>query len=156
MDFDVNGDTHTENFSPYQHKQARIIEFPKTYGSFATTFANSVPFSEARFLAQVNPEDESDIDVPFYVAAHEISHQWWGNQLLPADVLGAKMLTESMAEYSALKVLEKEYGKSQIRKFLKFLSVHEKTSTQIRRQISALVLSGRLPRRNRRKPYRIV
>ena len=47
-----------------------------------------------------------------------MAHQWWGNQLIPADVLGARMLTESMAEYIALKVLEKEYGKGRMRQFL--------------------------------------
>ena len=46
------------------------------------------------------------------VAAHELTHQWWGNPVIPADMLGAKMLTESLAEYTALKVLEKEYGTS--------------------------------------------
>ena len=32
-------------FSPYQHKQLRIIEFPG-YRSFAQSFANTVPYSE--------------------------------------------------------------------------------------------------------------
>ncbi len=104
-------------FGPYQHRQARIIEFPLTLGGFATTFANSIPFSEAQFLTDVR---EQSIDFPFYIAAHEMAHQWWGNQLIPADVLGAKMLTESMAEYTALKVLEKEYGKDKVRRFLRF------------------------------------
>ncbi len=108
---------NTKYFSPYQHQQARIIEFPNSLGSFATTFANSIPFSELRFIADV---ETGAIDFPFYVAAHEMAHQWWGNQLLPADVLGAKMLTESLSEYTALKVLEKQYGKDQMRKFLKF------------------------------------
>lgn len=104
-------------FGPYQHRQARIIEFPLTLGGFATTFANSIPFSEAQFLTDVR---EQGIDFPFYIAAHEMAHQWWGNQLIPADVLGAKMLTESMAEYTALKVLEKEGGKDKARRFLRF------------------------------------
>ncbi|MCB0593379.1 MAG: hypothetical protein H6557_22465 [Lewinellaceae bacterium] len=108
---------NTRHFSPYQHRQARIIEFPATVGRFATTFANSIPFAEIHFIADTR--DESAIDFPFYVAAHEMAHQWWGNQLIPADVLGARMLTESMAEYTALKVLEKEYGKTRMRKFLK-------------------------------------
>ncbi|MCB0560938.1 MAG: hypothetical protein H6573_24210 [Lewinellaceae bacterium] len=109
---------NTRHFSPYQHKQARIIEFPATVGRFATTFANSIPFSEGHFIADVDSAKKESIDFPFYVSAHEMAHQWWGNQLIPADVLGARMLTESMAEYTALKVLEKEYGKSQMRRFL--------------------------------------
>lgn len=103
-------------FGPYQHRQARIIEFPLTAGGYATTFANSIPFSEVQFLADIR---EEDINFPFYIAAHEMAHQWWGNQLLPADVLGARMLTESMAEYTALKVMERQYGKAVMRRFLK-------------------------------------
>lgn len=107
----------SENFGPYQHRQARIIEFPVTEGTYATTFANSFPFSEIRFIADVT---EDNIDLPFYISAHEMAHQWWGNQVLPADVAGAKMLTESLAEYVALKVLEQEYGKEKMRQFLKY------------------------------------
>ena len=36
----------TENFSPFQFHQLRIIEFPR-YGTFAESFANTVPFSES-------------------------------------------------------------------------------------------------------------
>lgn len=106
-------------FGSYQHRQARIIEFPMTAGGFATTFANSIPFTEKQFMADVDSTEADFIDFPFYVAAHEMAHQWWGNQLLPADVLGARMLTESLAEYTALKVLEKQYGKAGMRRFLK-------------------------------------
>lgn len=108
---------NSRHFGPYQHRQARIIEFPVTVGQFATTFANSIPFSEIHFITDTR--HEGAIDFPLYIAAHEMAHQWWGNQLLPADVPGAKMLTESMAEYTALKVLENKYGKAGVRRFLK-------------------------------------
>ncbi len=110
---------NTRHFSPYQHRQARIIEFPVTVGRFATTFANSIPFTEMYFISDVDPSEAGAADLPFYVSAHEMAHQWWGNQLMPADVLGARMLTESMAEYTALKVLEKEFGINKARYFLK-------------------------------------
>lgn len=113
-------DYHSENFSEYQHKQARIIEFPLSEGSHATTFATSIPFSEYRFLIDVDDRDPASIDFPFYVAAHELAHQWWGNQVIPADALGAKMITESLAEYASLKILERAHGKAQIRKFLRY------------------------------------
>ena len=35
----------SENFSPYQHKQMRIVEFPG-YRGFAQSFPNTVPYSE--------------------------------------------------------------------------------------------------------------
>jgi len=104
-----------KHFSPYQHQQARIIEYARTLGNFAQSFANTIPYSEVNFMLDI---DDAGLNLPFLGAAHELSHQWWGHQVLPADVLGAKMITESMAEYVSLKVLEHEYGKAKLRKFL--------------------------------------
>ncbi len=107
-----------EKFSPFQFHQARILEFP-SYAAFAQSFANTIPFSEdIGFLGRyVDPEK---IDVATYVTAHEIGHQWWGHQLVPSDQEGSAMLVESFAQYSALLVMERVYGKDQVRKFLKY------------------------------------
>jgi ABC-2 type transport system permease protein len=35
---------YTSNFSPYQHNQVRIMEYPRTLGSFAQSYANTIPF----------------------------------------------------------------------------------------------------------------
>ncbi|EMY80227.1 ABC-type transporter permease and M1 family peptidase domains [Psychroflexus gondwanensis ACAM 44] len=111
---------YSENFSPYQFKQLRILEFPVTSGSFAQSFANTVPYSEAiGFIAKVDDEDNESVDYPFSVTAHEVAHQWWAHQVIGANVRGATLLSESMSEYSSLKVLEKEYGAEQMRVFLK-------------------------------------
>jgi ABC-2 type transport system permease protein len=113
-------DYYTTNFSPYQHKQLRIIEFPRTGGGFAQSFANTIPFSEAiGFIADVDDENPDAVDYPFSVTSHEIAHQWWAHQVIGANVQGATLLSESLSEYSSLKVLEHTYGKSQMRKFLK-------------------------------------
>ena len=105
-------------FAPYQFKQARIVEFP-AYANFAQSFANTIPFSEGIGFVQhwTNP---TKIDVATYVTAHEIGHQWWGHQLVPADQQGASMLVETFAQYSALLVMEQHYGKDQVRRFLKY------------------------------------
>jgi aminopeptidase N len=52
------------------------------------------------------------------VTAHELAHQWWGHQLIGGAVAGSNMMSESLAEYSALRVMEKKYGEGQMRKFL--------------------------------------
>jgi len=107
-----------EKFSPYQFRQARIIEFP-SYAKFAQAFANTIPYSEdLGFLTKLG--DEDGIDVATYVTAHEIAHQWWGHQLLPSYQQGATMLVESFAQYSALLVMENTYGREQMRRFLKY------------------------------------
>lgn len=111
-------DYFTVNFSPYQHKQVRILEFPR-YARFAQSFANTIPFSESiGFIA--NLTDPDDIDYVFYVTAHEMAHQWWGHQVIGADVQGQTMLMESLSQYSALMVMEKQYGREHMRRFLKY------------------------------------
>jgi ABC-2 type transport system permease protein len=111
-------DYYTENFGPYQHKQVRILEFPRDR-SFAQSFPNTIPFSESiGFISKVKDEPDA-IDIPFYVTAHEVAHQWWGHQVAEAKVQGSAMLSESMSQYSALMVMEKEYGPEAMKKFLK-------------------------------------
>jgi ABC-2 type transport system permease protein len=46
---------------------------------------------------------------------HEVAHQWWTSSYR-ANVQGATMLSESLAEYSSLKVLEHQYPKCEIPK----------------------------------------
>jgi hypothetical protein len=113
-------DVYTEAFSPYQFTQARVLEFP-AYAGFAQSFASTVPYSEALgFIQNFNDADKDEkIDVVTYITAHEIAHQWWAHQVIGADKQGMTMLSESFAQYSALLVMEKLYGKEQIRKFLK-------------------------------------
>lgn len=106
------------NFTPYQHRQVRIIEFPG-YANFAQSFANTIPYSESvGFIAELGDQDA--IDYVFYITAHEVAHQWWAHQVIGANVQGATVLSESLAQYSALMVMEKEYGREKMRRFLKY------------------------------------
>lgn len=110
-------DYYGANFTPYQHQQVRILEFPR-YATFAQSFANTIPYSEAiGFIADLRNKD--DVDYVFYVTAHEMAHQWWAHQVIGANVQGATMLVESLAQYSALMVMEKEYGPQHLRRFFK-------------------------------------
>ena len=107
---------YTENFSPYQHRQVRILEFPR-YSSFAQSFANTIPYSESvGFITNV---EDSDVDLPFYITAHELGHQWWAHQVIGGNVQGFQFLSETMSQYSALMVMEKEFGEDNIKAYLK-------------------------------------
>jgi hypothetical protein len=113
----------TAHYGPYQHRIVRIIEFPRFSrgGGFAESFPNTVPFNEAiGFTAKVDDRDPQDIDYPYFVTAHEVAHQWWAHQEMPANVQGAEFITESLAEYSALMVLKQKYGDAKMRRFLKY------------------------------------
>ena len=109
---------YTTNFTPYQHRQVRILEFPR-YQTFAQSFPNTIPFSEGiGFIADVDDSSKDNVDYPFYVTAHEVAHQWFAHQVVGADVEGSNMLSESLAQYGAIMVMEKEYGEERLRKFL--------------------------------------
>ena len=106
-------------FSPYQHRQMRIVEFPG-YARFAQSFPNTVPFSESiGFIARLDEDDEDALDYPFYVTSHEVAHQWWAHQVIGGNVQGSTLLSETLSQYSALMVMEQEYGPEKMRRFLK-------------------------------------
>lgn len=110
----------TENFGPYFHKQARIIEFPR-YASFAQAFPGTMPYSEGiGFITDLRKVTEDDIDLVYYVVAHEMGHQYWAHQLIGAGMRGSEMLSESFSQYAALMVMEKEYGRDKMKKFLRY------------------------------------
>jgi aminopeptidase N len=111
-------DYYQSAFGPYQFDQARIIEFPG-YETFAQAFANTMPYSEAiGFVADNSNPDK--IDYVTYVTAHELGHQYWAHQMIGADMQGGTMLSETLAQYSALMVMKQRYGEDKIRRFLKF------------------------------------
>ena len=108
----------SKNFGPYTHKQARIIEFPR-FATFAQSFVGTMPCSEsAGFIADLS--DEETIDMVFYIIAHEIGHQWWAHQVTGAAVQGETFLSETLAQYTALMVMEQEYGREKMHKYLRY------------------------------------
>jgi aminopeptidase N len=80
-----------------------------------------MPYSEGiGFISDLRDVKEDDIDPVYYVVAHEMGHQYWAHQLVGSNMQGSTMLSESFAQYSALMVMEKEYGKDKMKKFLKY------------------------------------
>ena len=111
---------YSEIYGPYPYRQCRILEIPK-YASYAASFPNTIPFSESiGFVMDIDPNDPEDLDMPFWVTAHEMGHQWWPHQVSGGNVQGAAFLSEGLSEYSAVSLLAKEKGEKQLRKFLKY------------------------------------
>jgi ABC-2 type transport system permease protein len=111
---------YTKNFGPYYHKQCRIIEFPR-YASFAQAFPGTMPYSESiGFISDLRDVTKDKIDGVYYVVAHEMAHQYWAHQVVGANMQGSEMFSEGFANYSALMVMEKEYGKDKMKKFMEY------------------------------------
>jgi ABC-2 type transport system permease protein len=111
-------DYYRSHYGPYQFDYARIVEFPG-YQSFAQAFAGTMPYSETIGF-NANTNDPTKIDFTTYVVAHEMSHQWWAHQVVGADMQGDTIMSETLAQYSALMVMKHLYGPDQIRRFLKY------------------------------------
>lgn len=104
-------------YTPFQFRQMRLLEFPR-YAGFAQSFPNTVPFSES-FGWIANLSDPNSFDYVYFVTAHELAHQWWGHQIAPNYTRGSNLISEALAEYSALILTERAYGKDNMKRFLK-------------------------------------
>ncbi len=111
-------DIYTQAYGPYLYEQLRIMEFP--YGAHAQAFAGTIPFSENIGFIQNpgDPDDVDSIDSASYVTMHEIAHQWFAHQLVPADVKGFNVVSEGLTENAALHAYEKEFGWAKARRLL--------------------------------------
>lgn len=116
-------DVYTETFGPYQYDTMRIMEFP--YATFAQSFAGTIPFSEniGFVIDPGNPDDNDSVDLATYVTMHEIGHQWFGHQILPATTQGYNILSEGLTENAALTAYEKTYGWQKARRLLQQRSI---------------------------------
>ena len=111
-------DYYGANFGPYQFDYARVVEFPR-YANYAQAFAGTMPYSESvGFVADTTDADE--IDFVTYIVAHEMAHQYWAHQVVGGDMQGGTLLSETLAQYSALMVMKQLYGPDKIRRFLKY------------------------------------
>lgn len=110
----------TEQFGPYPFGYLTLVEGAGNT-SGASADAGIIYYGEQ--YALMNPDDStSGFDLPYYIMAHEIAHQWWGiARLEPAYVEGAGTLIEGLSVYSGMQVLEEAYGDSHLQKYVDFL-----------------------------------
>ncbi|HFB55526.1 MAG TPA: hypothetical protein ENJ46_06335 [Hellea balneolensis] len=115
--------TYTSVFGPYQYNQLRIMEFP--YRGFAQSFAGTIPFSERiGFVKDAgDPEDNENVDLATYVVMHEIGHQWFGHQIMPANAKGFNVLSEGLTENAAMTAYEAALGWQKARRVLEQRSI---------------------------------
>ncbi|MBD2428816.1 M1 family aminopeptidase [Phormidium sp. FACHB-1136] len=104
-------DYATQQFGPYPHRSLRIVETP--YVSEAISYPGGQIFMGENqvFLANLKDDGTQTLDSAFHIAAHEVAHQWWGHQIhISHQRPGDRVLTESLAEYTANQVYSQEFG----------------------------------------------
>jgi aminopeptidase N len=111
---------YTEQFGPYPYGHITVVE-QAGKGGGASAEASVIEYGEQ--YALMNPDDSPNgFDLPYYILAHEIAHQWFGSaQITPANVEGAGVLIEGLAVYAGMQVLEKKYGEGHLQQYVNFL-----------------------------------
>jgi aminopeptidase N len=111
-------DYYKANFGPYQFDHLRIVEYPG-YTNYAQAFAATIPYSETYgFIADFR--DPQTVDHVTATTAHELAHQYWAHQVTAADMQGSMVLSETLANYSALMML-KHLRQNQLRAALEYM-----------------------------------
>ena len=109
-------DYYTKNFGPYPHRQLRVAAFPR-YANLAHAYPGTIAQAEATgWLTKV--DERREVDLASMTVAREVAQQWWGFQVIPAAVEGAPAVSEVLAQYSALMVIEKLYGMDMVKRFI--------------------------------------
>ncbi|TCI90970.1 ABC transporter permease/M1 family aminopeptidase [Tenacibaculum sp. M341] len=128
-------------FSMYQYEQLRIMEFPR-YREFAQSFPNTIPFSEAMgFILDI--DDKEDVDMAFFITAHEVAHQWFGMQIEAANVQGRNFVLETLSQYAALMVFKEQYSKQKVEQLLDLQKeIYEEKGRRATHEISLVLVEN--------------
>ena len=109
-------DYYTREFGPYPYGHLTVVEHP---GSGTGMHAEATLITHEEGFSLWNPKDDpGSLDLPFAIVAHEMAHQW----TVPyAVVEGAPVLSESVAWYCGMKVVEHARGPAHLRRLLGFM-----------------------------------
>ena len=100
---------YTNKFGPYQFNYVRVMEVP--FITFAQAFAGTIPYAERGFIMDSgNPNDDKTLDNAKQTTLHEMAHQWFGHQIVPAATRGYNVQSEGLTSYAALDAYEAKYG----------------------------------------------
>jgi len=108
---------YSEWFHPFPWRELKVSEFPAE-ANYAQGFVTNITFSESMgFLVKEN----SRVNAPFLVTAHEAAHQWWGGLLMPGEGPNGNILSEGTAHFSTMLLFEELRGTGQRIEFCKWL-----------------------------------
>lgn len=105
------------NFGAYNRNHLTLAAIPQYRGA-ATAYPGTI-FSAERINFLGNFSGKEKVNHSYAITVHETAHQWWANQISPAPVAGADLLTESLAKYTEAMVIEKNFGKEYLSHYLK-------------------------------------
>jgi aminopeptidase N len=92
-----------------------VVEQPGNFFGMGVDGSGVVTGGEDFFL--LDPSGEG-FDAIFEVVAHEMGHQWWGVQLKPAFAEGGGVISEGLAWYAAVRLVNDVKGREALRRFM--------------------------------------
>ncbi|WP_020586649.1 hypothetical protein [Desulfobacter curvatus] len=101
---------------PYPYSVAQVVEKP-LYDDDFITFANVTAISEAHGWTADIKKDE-DGQYVYLTMARALARQWILASLKAADVQGAELLTQSIAQYYTFRFMDETWEPGQTRKWL--------------------------------------
>ncbi|WP_337044621.1 M1 family aminopeptidase [Emticicia sp. 17c] len=104
------------HFGSYPYKYLRLIERSSQHIGLHAE-ATTIDYTEGFSYLNIDNKQKGT-DLVFAVVAHEVAHQWWGNQLIPARVEGSPLISEGLAVYTEMQVVEETYGQDQLNRLL--------------------------------------
>jgi len=108
------------NFGSYPYKSLKITEVSAaSYPGNGNALSIPTIFAwqeNGGFIS--NLEDPNAFDAVFSTTTHELAHQWWAHMVRAAWVEGVGVLTETIAQWVRVMAIEKEYGSSDVKKYL--------------------------------------
>lgn len=109
-----------DQFGPYPYRHLTVVERAGNGGG-ASADASMINYGEVYSL--LTPDDgPNGFDLPYYILAHEVAHQWWGlARLTPAFVEGTGVLIEGLAVYSGMQILRENYGEHHLHRYVDYL-----------------------------------
>lgn len=107
-------DRYSRWFGDYPWRDLRISEFPGL-SDYAQSGEGNIVFSESMGFRALRTKD---VDAAFIVTAHEAAHQWWGGMVLPGAGPGGNILSEGLAQYSAIRLVGEIRGPRMQQAFL--------------------------------------
>ena len=131
-------DFMTEEFGPTPIRNLAITPIP---GGFGQGFPGLVYLSTLAYLdpSQLPPRLRDRTGQTFFgelLEAHEVAHQWWGNLVVPVSYHD-DWLIESLANYSALLLLERKQGAKALDSMLDDYRNHLLTKTASGRSLES-------------------
>ena len=147
-------------FGPPPLKRIAVSPIP---GFFGQGFPGLIYLSTVAYLddagrkALLRKDVSADAFFATLIHAHEVAHQWWGNLVVPASYHD-DWIAESLANYTALLILEKKRGPKAVERLLddyrlELLSPGRSGTTE---SSGAITWGNRLMEQNSLDPWRAI